>query len=90
MAIARGACVAVGPVHELIARLCRLQESINDAHLGHDRPADCFCGEGGYWRENDTWPLPPTGGRWENDGKTIEFIEAAVAEKIAREKEGTK
>lgn len=77
--------IARGPVHELIARLCRLQETINHEHLGHARPADCFCGEGGFWKETDSWPMPPGGGRWENDGKTVEFIEQAVVEKIARE-----
>jgi hypothetical protein len=39
-------------------------------------PADCFCGEGGFW------PLP-TEDSYRNEMKSIEFIEEAVKAAIA-------
>jgi hypothetical protein len=83
MTMGRGAGIAVGPVHELIARLCRLQRTVAE-HQGHDHAADCICGEGGYWQESDTWPIPSAS--WCNEGRAIRFIEQAVAEKIERER----
>ncbi|MCA1569340.1 MAG: hypothetical protein LC798_03250 [Chloroflexi bacterium] len=74
--------VALGPVRELIARVCRLQEKAKAEALGYDHSTDCFCGEGGFWRVGDSWPEPNE--CWRNDGTAVAFIEAAVEEKIAR------
>jgi hypothetical protein len=65
---------------EVIARLCKLQEEVHSL-IGYDSAADCFCGQGGFWdsvRYNGTHA-----GGYRNDGACLEFIEAAVREKIA-------
>ena len=64
---------------EVAARMCRLQEEVCSA-IGYDHPADCFCGQGGFWK------VPSYDGTIENgyrnDGHVLEFIEAAVRDKI--------
>ncbi|HUR18859.1 MAG TPA: hypothetical protein VMZ51_08000 [Acidimicrobiales bacterium] len=81
-----GAVLNRGPVHKLIARLCRLQESVGD-HQGHVYANDCICGESSGWSYGrDAWPEPHE--YWRSDETAVEFIEAAVAEKIAGEQAG--
>ena len=59
---------------ETMQRLCIIMGEAQD-HLGWDYAADCFCFKSGF-SESD----------YRNDGKSVEFIEAAVREKIEREK----
>jgi|GEM_PF-5829948 len=69
--------------NDAIRRLCALQAKVSE-HVGYSYSADCFCGEGGFWKSdgyNGTFE-----GGYRNDGKSIEFIEQAVAEKIERMK----
>ena len=66
---------------ETMQRLCIIMGEAQD-HIGWDYAADCFCGHDGFWFVDGY--NPHTGYR--NDGKSVEFIEAAVREKIEREK----
>ena len=70
---------------DAIVRMCELQERVAQ-HIGYDHSADCFCGKGGFWRSEYFDGTAKNGYR--NDGKHIEFIEAAVQEKIQRESAG--
>jgi len=61
-----------------IQRMCQLQEKVAARlDLG---AADCFCGEGGFWK-TDKYDGSYEGG-YRNDFEVIEFIEAAVREKL--------
>ena len=67
---------------DAIKRVCELQDKVA-AHVGYEYSADCFCGHGGFWNVqgyDGTFK-----GGYRNDAVAIEFIEAAVAEKIERE-----
>jgi hypothetical protein len=65
---------------EIIERLCALQQEVVDRHLGYGDGADCFCGKGGFWRCRGYGGTFEEGYR--NSGKALEFIEAAVREKL--------
>lgn len=65
--------------HELIRRLCALQAHVVTEVLGHDDPADCFCGDEGYWPYDDP-------DDYLNAGKAIEFIEEATLAAIKQRK----
>ncbi len=67
---------------DAIKRLCELQDKAH-GHIGDDSSADCFCGDGGFWGARG-YDGSFQGG-YRNDGEAIQFIEAAVAEKIERE-----
>ena len=58
---------------ETMQKLCIIMGEAQD-HLGWDHAADCFCFKSQF-SESD----------YRNDGKSVEFIEAAVREKIKRE-----
>jgi hypothetical protein len=45
--------------------------------LGHDDPADCFCGDEGYWPYDGP-------ADYRNAGKAVEFIETATLEAIRK------
>lgn len=60
----------------IISRLCELQAQVVREVLGHDDPADCFCGESGYW------PLKGPG-YFRNAGKAVDFIVEATLAAIA-------
>ena len=60
---------------EVIERFCSLQGEVA-AHQKWEHAADCFCGVS---------KCPPQG--YQNEGRALEFIKQAVAEKIARERE---
>ena len=66
---------------DVIQRFCKLMGEAQD-YLGWDHAADCFCGHGGFWFVQGYNPHTD----YRNDGKSVEFIEAAVREKIEREK----
>lgn len=66
-------------VHQIVARLCRLQDLVSDEVFGYEYASDCFCGEGGVW------PLREAKD-YRNDYKAIEFIENAVASALEQEK----
>ena len=66
---------------DVIQRFCKLMGEAQD-HLGWDHAADCFCGHGGFWFVDGYNPHTD----YRNDGESVEFIEAAVREKIEREK----
>lgn len=66
---------------ETMQRLCTIMGDAQE-HLGWDHAADCFCGHGGSWEIEGYNPRRD----YRNDGKSVEFIEAAVREKIEREK----
>lgn len=65
----------------IVERLCTLTDIVHSV-VGFDHPNDCFCGIGGFW---DREEYGPDGFR--HDLATVEFIEAAVREKIEREAE---
>jgi hypothetical protein len=60
----------------LIRRLCALQAHVVTEVIGHDDPADCFCGDEGFW------PLENTAD-YRNAGKAADFIEEATLRAIA-------
>ena len=64
---------------EVIERLCKLHSEAAE-HVGYEYAADCFCGEGGFWSVKGYNPKRD----YRNDGKALEFMEAAVREKLAR------
>lgn len=55
--------------------LCELQARVAE-HLGSDDPADCFCGESGFW------PLKRAED-YRNAGKAVAFIEAATLKALS-------
>jgi hypothetical protein len=61
----------VPEAHALIRRLCVLQAAVAGDVLGYDHPADCFCGDDGFWPYQDA-------GDYRNDGEAVAFIEAAT------------
>lgn len=61
----------VPAAHALIRRLCALQALVVTDVLGHDDPADCFCGDEGFW------PLE-NAEQFRNAGKAIDFIQEAT------------
>lgn len=62
--------------HAIIRRLCALQAHVVTEVLGHDDPADCFCGDEGFW------PLE-SADEYRNIGKAVAFIEEATLAAIA-------
>ena len=60
----------------MIRRLCELQAEVSSV-LGYDHAADCFCGEDGFW------PLRHPSD-YRNEGLSVEFIEKATREALAR------
>lgn len=72
---------------EVLNRLCELSEEIyRSIDPECQRPNDCFCGEGGFWTVERYAANPD---RYQNAGHVVEFIEAAVREKLAREGSAT-
>ena len=67
-------------VDQIIERLCLLQEEVANRHVGYDEGSDCFCGKGGFWKRERYGGTFEQGYR--NTGKALEFIEAAVREKL--------
>ncbi len=70
--------------HKMIRRLCALQAHVASEVLGYDHPADCFCGDEGFW------PLEAADD-YRNEGKAVDFIvDATLTAVIAwkRENEG--
>lgn len=68
---------------EVIHRLCELVEEVKDVLDDWELPADCFCGDGGFWRvRTDHWPDKPPDG-WKFEMSPIEFIERAVTDALA-------
>lgn len=62
----------VPAAQECIRRLCQLHaDVVRVIDPLHHRPADCFCGESGFW------PLSSPSD-YRNDGHALEFIERAV------------
>lgn len=61
---------------EVIERLCKLQ-AVTARHVGYVHAADCFCGNGGFWGTEGYDERS-----YRNDGVALDFIEAAVREKI--------
>ena len=65
---------------QIIERLCELQQEVVDKHLGFVDSSDCFCGKSGFWGcEGYSGTFE---GGFRNNGKALEFIEAAVREKL--------
>lgn len=65
---------------EVIERLCALQEKVS-RRIGFNYAADCFCGMGGFWSNSPDYDGTMKNG-YRNDGKSLEFIENAVSEKL--------
>jgi hypothetical protein len=61
----------VPAAHAIIRRLCALQAHVCSEVLGYDHPADCFCGDEGFWPLEDP-------DDYRNDAVAVEFIENAV------------
>lgn len=73
---------------DAIERMCNLQTEVQE-HLGEwGYSADCFCGKSGFWSGEKYDGTFANGYR--NDGKALEFIEQAVRERIANDKEQAK
>lgn len=66
----------------IIRRLCALQAHVVTEVLGHDDPADCFCGDEGFW------PLHQPDD-FRNAGKAVDFIEEATLAAIASRRSTT-
>lgn len=66
----------VPEAQQMIRRLCELQAEVSNV-LGYDHAADCFCGEDGFW------PLRHPSD-YRNEGLSVEFIEKATREALAR------
>jgi hypothetical protein len=66
--------------NEIIERLCALQQEVVDRHIGYGAGSDCFCGKGGFWKSEGYGGTFEDGYR--NSGEALEFIEAAVREKL--------
>ncbi len=68
---------------DVIARLCRLQSEVA-ATIGpaYQDAADCFCGEGGFWEDENYDGTHDSGYR--NDAKALEFIEAVVRDALTK------
>lgn len=66
----------VPEAHAIIRRLCALQAYVVTEVLGNDDPADCFCGDEGFWPLNDP-------DDYRNAGKAIQFIEDATLRAVA-------
>jgi hypothetical protein len=64
---------------EVIERLCNLHSEAA-GYVGLEYAADCFCGNSGFWHVHGYNPERD----YRNEGKALEFIEAAVREKIER------
>jgi hypothetical protein len=60
---------------EVIEQFCELQRKAHQ-HIGFDTAADCFCQ---HSNDNQLYD-------YQNQGKALEFIRLAVAEKITRDK----
>jgi hypothetical protein len=63
--------------HAIIRRLCALQAHVCTEVLGHDDPADCFCGQEGFWPYSDP-------DDYRNAGKAIDFIVEATLAAVER------
>lgn len=61
----------VPKAHAIIRRLCALQAYVVTEILDHDQPADCFCGDEGFWPLKDA-------DDFRNAGEAIKFIEDAT------------
>lgn len=68
--------------NDIIERLCILQSEVA-GHLEHIERTDCFCGKSGFWGRIQGYDGTVEHG-YRNDGKALEFIEAAVKEKIEK------
>lgn len=66
--------------NEIIERLCALQQEVVDQHTGYGMGSDCFCGKSGFWNSEGYGGTFAEGYR--NSGAALEFIEAAVHEKL--------
>ena len=65
---------------EVFESFCKLTRKVNAEVFNFALPADCVCVEKAL----------PLGLRFEFDQKVLDFIEAAVSEKITRQKLGGK
>lgn len=63
---------------EAIERFCKLQMQVNTFVFDHEHAADCFCGQGGFWRDG---AVDPDGYR--NELRAVEWIENVVRERLA-------
>ena len=70
----------VPDAHAVIRRLCALQAYVVTEVLGHDDPADCFCGDEGFWPLEDP-------DDYRNACKAIAFIEDATLLAVAKARE---
>lgn len=66
----------------LIRRLCALQAHVASEVVGYHQPADCFCGDEGFW------PLE-SADDYRNAGLAVEFIETATLDAIAKTRAAT-
>lgn len=59
---------------EVITKLCKIVSRVYQEGKNFSHASDCFCSE------------DPHGGRhFQHEGKTLEFVRQAVAEKLAKE-----
>ena len=65
---------------EVIERFCQLQALVQECLGDYEHAADCFCGKSGYWDQEGYGGTYAEGYR--NEGTALEFIEAAVKEKL--------
>ncbi len=63
----------VPEILDVIERLCKLIEEVSAAH-GHERPTDCFCTRGGFWKGGLIVPY-----HWRHDPEaSVAFVERAT------------
>ncbi len=66
---------------QVIERLCELQEEVHSEMQMDETAADCFCKKGGFWHVKNYGGTADEGYR--NEGEALDFIEAAVREKLS-------
>ena len=70
-------------------RFCDLQTKVSE-FLGYDEAADCFCGEGGYWKLHKQGEYGGTYAEgYRNAGRSLLFIEKAVCDALAKAQDPT-
>ena len=67
----------------VVVRLCELVEHVARYHIESVESTDCFCKEGGFWR-NDYDPVEA--GTWRHDDVAIRYIEETVLARLAVER----
>lgn len=72
------------PADEITTRLCQLVEKVAAEAYRNEVPTDCFCGNGGNWRQEPIIGRRIRPAYWRHNDVAIRFIEEAVEERLRR------